>query len=80
MAKQLAKYGIEALKPQLVNGGWHKPRISGRVAAKLKKTFEQEGKWVIFCDAQITIPEVCLSYKADHKTAFDSLKVQTNER
>ena len=44
MAKQLAKFGVAALKPQLVNGAWHKPKISARVAADLKKQFEKEGK------------------------------------
>ena len=45
MAKQLAKYGIEALKPQFVNGGWHKPKISARVAAELRRSFEKDGKY-----------------------------------
>jgi hypothetical protein len=44
MAKQLAKYGAEALKPQLVNGSWQKPKISLRIAANLKKQFRLEGK------------------------------------
>jgi len=44
MAKQLAKHGAEALKPQLVFGSWQKPKISARVAAELKKQFRLEGK------------------------------------
>ena len=46
MAKQLAKFGIKALKPQLVAGSWQKPKISARVAADLKKQFLLEGRWV----------------------------------
>lgn len=44
MAKQLAKHGAEALRPQLVHGSWQKPVISGRLAANLKKQFRLEGK------------------------------------
>ena len=44
MARQLAKFGAEALKPQLKEGVWHKAKISAKTAAKLKKQFLLEGK------------------------------------
>ena len=37
MAHLLAKFGHAALKPRLVAGAWHKPNISARVAADLKR-------------------------------------------
>eukprot|EP00884_Botryococcus_braunii_P000586 jgi/Botrbrau1/10528/Bobra.7_1s0009.1 len=37
MAHLLAKFGEAALRPHLVGGSWHKPIISGRIAALLRK-------------------------------------------
>lgn len=33
----------EALKPQLVNGHWRKPKISGRMKARIQKEHRQFG-------------------------------------
>jgi hypothetical protein len=43
MAKALQKFGEAALKARLVNGQWHKPKVSNRVAADLKKKTLSEG-------------------------------------
>lgn len=44
MARQIAKYGAEALKPLLVDGVWRKAKVPAKTAAKLKKEFLAEGK------------------------------------
>lgn len=52
--RHLAKWGAEALKPQFVGGNWHKPLISARTAAELKKRFRAEGRCV-------TLEKSCVS-------------------
>jgi hypothetical protein len=44
MASALKKFGEAALKPRLVNGLWHKPKVSARQAADLKKAALFEGR------------------------------------
>ncbi|KAK9822808.1 hypothetical protein WJX81_001356 [Elliptochloris bilobata] len=44
MAHLLKKFGEGVLKPRFVNGLWHKPNISKRVAAVLKKTALFQGQ------------------------------------
>ncbi|BDA51115.1 hypothetical protein COCOBI_17-3350 [Coccomyxa sp. Obi] len=44
MASALKKFGEAALKPRLVNGIWHKPKVSARKAADLKKAALFEGR------------------------------------
>lgn len=44
MAHLLAKLGKEALRPQRVNGIWHKAAISAKNAARLRKEALLEGR------------------------------------
>lgn len=44
MAHLLKKFGESALKPRLVNSVWHKPNISKRIAAVLKRTTLLQGQ------------------------------------
>lgn len=44
MAHLLAKLGKEALKPKKVGDVWHKPVISRKTLAKLRKSFLNDGK------------------------------------
>jgi hypothetical protein len=45
MAHLLVKLGEAALRPHLVGGSWHKPVISGRIAALLRKKELLAGRW-----------------------------------
>ena len=47
MAHLLKKFGESALKPRLVNAVWHKPNISKRVAAVLKRSTLLQGQCAI---------------------------------
>lgn len=44
MASALKKFGEAALKVRFVNGHWHKPKVSARAAADLKKQAILEGR------------------------------------
>ena len=46
--RQLQRNGEEALKPQYVKNSWHKPAISGRKAAVLRKQAIREGTYGAF--------------------------------
>ena len=44
MASALKKFGEAALKARFVNGHWHKPKVSARQAADLKKEATASGE------------------------------------
>ena len=46
MASALKKFGEAALKARFVNGHWHKPKVSARKAADLKKEAAASGECV----------------------------------
>lgn len=47
MAHVLAKLGREALKPTKIGNSWHKPVLSAKNVARLKKEVFQSGGYVL---------------------------------
>ena len=68
MAHLLKKFGESALKPRLVNSIWHKPNISKRVAAVLRRTTLLQGQCAMLglalgiMDFLVCMPALFLAY------------------
>ena len=77
MAHLLKKFGESALKPRLVNSVWHKPNISKRVAAVLKKTTLLQGQCATPDLAFVN--KCCLSLSLFVCLCFPNTKVQNKQ-